>query len=83
MAPDRKDAGAINDAFLGWLDRRRGRRRPYFAFLNFYDAHAPYLPPEGTPVRFGPGPSSELDFLVLVEHWSEIDKLRLPRTSPT
>ncbi len=56
MAPDRKDAGAINDAFLGWLDRRRGRR-PYFAFLNYYDAHTPYLPPEGTPIRFGPGPA--------------------------
>ena len=77
VAPDRKDAGAINDAFLGWLDRRRGRRRPYFAFLNYYDAHAPYLPPEGTPIRFGPGPRSELDFLLLVEHWSEIDKLHL------
>ncbi len=77
MAPDRKDADAINDAFLGWLDRRRGRRRPYFAFLNYYDAHTPYLPPEGTPIRFGPGPRSELDFLLLVEHWSEIDKLQL------
>ena len=26
LAPDRKDAGAINDEFLGWLDRQRNRR---------------------------------------------------------
>lgn len=77
MAPDRKDAGAINDAFLGWLDRRDDRRRPYFAFLNDYDAHAPYLPPEGTRFRFGPGPRTLVDFFVLVERWKEIDKLRL------
>jgi arylsulfatase A-like enzyme len=77
QAHDRKDAGAINDGFLGWLDRRGDRRRPYFAFLNYYDAHAPYLPPEGTPIRFGPGPRSVLDFFVLVERWNEIDKLHL------
>ena len=77
LANDRKDARAINDEFLGWLDRRRDHRRPYFAFLNYYDAHAPYLPPEGAPIRFGPGPRSVLDFFVLVERWNEIDKLHL------
>ncbi len=77
LAPDRKDAGVINDEFLGWLERRGDRRRPYFAFLNYYDAHSPYLPPEGTRFQFGPGPRSVLDFFVLVERWKEIDKLRL------
>jgi arylsulfatase A-like enzyme len=77
LAPDRKDAGAINDEFLGWLSHRSDRERPYFAFLNYYDAHAPYLPPEGTRFRFGPGPQTLVDFFILVERWREIDKLRL------
>ena len=38
---DRKDADAINRAVLAWLDRRTSRR-PFFAFLNYLDAHDPY-----------------------------------------
>jgi arylsulfatase A-like enzyme len=34
----------IRGEFVAWLDRQDGR--PWFAFLNLYDAHAPYLPPE-------------------------------------
>jgi arylsulfatase A-like enzyme len=77
MSLGRKDAGAINDEFLGWLSHRGDTERPYFAFLNYYDAHAPYLPPEGTRFRFGPGPKTLVDFFVLVERWMEFDKLRL------
>jgi len=32
---------------------RRNDDRPFFAFLNFYDAHEPYLPPEPWYGRFG------------------------------
>jgi arylsulfatase A-like enzyme len=77
LAPDRKDAGAINREFIDWLSHRQDRRRPFFAFLNYYDAHAPYLPPEGTRFRFGSGPRTVTDFLVLVERWKTLDKLRL------
>jgi arylsulfatase A-like enzyme len=77
QAPDRKDAAAINREFTGWLAHRRDPRRPFFAFLNYYDAHAPYLPPEGTRFRFGPGPRTVTDFMVLVEQWKTLDKLRL------
>ncbi len=38
----RKDAATINRDFLGWLDRRPPR--PFFAFLNYFDAHEPVLP---------------------------------------
>src|SRR5262249_2602281 len=38
---DRKSAGAVNREFLDWLSRRQPDR-PFFAFLNFYDAHHPY-----------------------------------------
>jgi arylsulfatase A-like enzyme len=32
----------VTSDFLAWLDR--GRERPFFAFLNYFDAHDPYLP---------------------------------------
>ena len=43
----RRDAAAVNRGFLGWLDRRREPGRPFFAFLNYLDAHTPYLVPQG------------------------------------
>ena len=48
----RKWAPDINAAFLNWLPRRNGR--PFFAFLNYYDAHEPYLPPAPFDTMFGP-----------------------------
>jgi arylsulfatase A-like enzyme len=33
----------INAAFLEWTSETGGR--PWFAFLNYYEAHGPYLPP--------------------------------------
>lgn len=39
-----KDAADVNEEFLSWVDRRRAGR-PFFAFLNYFDAHMPYLPP--------------------------------------
>ena len=78
--PDRKDAGSINRDFVYWLSHRQRSPRPFFAFLNYLDAHAPYLPPEGTPFRFGPGPRTLHDFYVLVGGWKTLDKSRL---SPT
>lgn len=48
----RKKAGDINHAFLRWLDRRP--ERPFFAFLNYYDAHTPFVPPEPFRSSFAP-----------------------------
>lgn len=39
---NRKPASDVVDSFLEWIDRTD---RPFFAFLNLYDAHEPYLPP--------------------------------------
>ncbi len=47
----RIDAPSINQRFLNWVDKRNGR--PFFAFLNYYDAHGPYLPPAPWDRRFG------------------------------
>lgn len=54
----RKDAAQINHDFLGWLSRRDARR-PFFAFLNYFDAHWPYEPPEPYRERFGATTASE------------------------
>ena len=40
----RKSASRIGRDFLSWVDRDSAR--PFFAFLNYYDAHDPYLPPQ-------------------------------------
>ncbi len=41
----RKSASDINRRFLRWLESSDSGR-PFFAFLNYYDAHGPYQPPE-------------------------------------
>jgi arylsulfatase A-like enzyme len=75
----RKSAQRINHDFLTWLDRFRqdGRDRPFFAFLNYYDAHHPYLAPEsGARPALGRKPSSAAD-IRLLKTWWDADKRRL------
>ncbi|MEP7380610.1 MAG: sulfatase [Gemmatimonadota bacterium] len=38
-----KAAPTLTDEFLDW--RARASSRPFFAFMNYYDAHRPYDPP--------------------------------------
>ncbi|MGH7474846.1 MAG: sulfatase [Longimicrobiales bacterium] len=47
---DRKDASEVNKEFLHWLDG--ADERPFFVFLNYYDAHQPYRPPSEYRRRF-------------------------------
>jgi hypothetical protein len=47
----RKNADEINTAFLDWQGKTAGK--PFFAFLNYFDAHAPYLPPEPYDTLYG------------------------------
>jgi arylsulfatase A-like enzyme len=47
---DRKTAADVNGQFLRWVDRRDNR--PFFAFLNYYDAHRPYISVEPYRSRF-------------------------------
>ncbi len=46
-APGRLFAERMNERVLAWLEdgARRDRARPFFAFVNYYDAHGPYAPP--------------------------------------
>jgi arylsulfatase A-like enzyme len=72
----RKQAEVVNREFLDWLSRQRQPRRPFFAFLNYVDAHTPYLLPVGVEGRFGPGPRTEAEYLLL-DSWARLDKLRI------
>ena len=74
----RKDAGAIHRAFVDWLSQRPEPARPFFVFLNYMDAHSPYVLPPGAAHRFGLRPESRDEFQVLNDHWDSIDKRRLP-----
>lgn len=40
-----RNAEAVAAAFSSWLSRQP-IERPFFAWVHFYDPHAPYLPPE-------------------------------------
>jgi arylsulfatase A-like enzyme len=73
----RKDADSINRGFMNWLARRRQPARPFFAFLNFFDAHAHYVLPRGAEYRFGVKPRRTADFIFLIEYWDSVDKRSL------
>ena len=46
-----KRAEDVNRHFLSWLSKKP--KRPFFAFLNYYDAHEPYLPAPPFDKEFG------------------------------
>jgi arylsulfatase A-like enzyme len=71
-----RDAGEINRSFLAWLARDRQPDRPFFAFLNYLDAHEPFMPPTGTSARFGLRAESRRDQNMLLQYWDR-DKLTL------
>lgn len=48
---DRRDAREINGDVFRWFRRRS--KQPFFLFINYYDAHVPYLPPAPYDRRFG------------------------------
>ena len=70
---NRKWAHEINRELLDWLSNRGQPERPFFAFLNYYDAHSPYQLPPGRPYRFGAVPDdARLRGLIL--KWETLDK---------
>jgi arylsulfatase A-like enzyme len=48
----RKTAAELSQNLFDWLEARDGNR-PFFAFLNYYDAHEPYIPSGETAAQFG------------------------------
>ena len=56
--PGRRSAENIRTHFLDWLDGSDDDR-PFFAFLNIFDAHDPYLPPAPFDTLFGWPPGAD------------------------
>jgi len=76
---DRKGAEQVNRELLHWLAHRAQPERPFFAFLNYYDAHYPYRLPPGRLHRFGVEPADSHQRL-LIQQWGLLDKTTI---SPT
>jgi arylsulfatase A-like enzyme len=70
----RKDAARINRELLEWLAHRR-HDRPFFAFLNYIDAHDPYVVPAGFDRHFGVKPESPADLAALL-NFHQADKTK-------
>ncbi len=69
-----RSAEGIGDALLSWIDDRRGT--PFFAFLNFMDAHTPYTPPDSFRNRY----QTRLNRPVSPYAWSDRPPVRLTPT---
>jgi arylsulfatase A-like enzyme len=48
----RLDARTLNAEALKWIDETREMGRPFFAFINYFDAHSPYSLPADVAPRF-------------------------------
>ena len=66
----------VDDLFLDWLSSRRGEARPFFAFLNYADAHSPYRISRKGLHRFGARPRNALE-MDLINNWSVLNKQQL------
>jgi arylsulfatase A-like enzyme len=73
---NRIEAWMVDDLFLDWLSSRRGAARPFFAFLNYADAHSPYRISRKGLHRFGARPRNALE-MDLINNWSVLNKQQL------
>ena len=61
-----RSATSVNASFLAWQSRQE--HRPFFAFLNFMEAHQPYHPPAPFDEAYGPKTKEDLE---LLQGWKE------------
>ncbi len=67
---DRKGADVVHREFLDWLSHDRSPERPFFAFLNLFDAHSPYELRHAGIHRFGARPRNQHEADLFVK-WLE------------
>ena len=53
------------------------KERPFFAFLNYFDAHDPYISAAGAPRHFGLRPETAQEVAALRD-WLHVDKTKVP-----
>jgi arylsulfatase A-like enzyme len=76
MDTNRKGTAVVNLEFLDWLSARGRPERPFFTFLNYYDAHFPYQLTPGRMHRFG---AMAIDNATrdMIQRWPLLDKAAL------
>lgn len=72
----RKDAATINREFLGWLDGRADQDNPFFVFINYFDAHDPYLMPRPEAKPFG-RQADTAEQVSMLRNWNLLDGKKL------
>ncbi len=77
----RKAAPVVSREFLDWLSRRSEPSRPFFAFLNYVDAHTPYLLPPGVAEPLGSPPRTDAELRFLSEGWTPANARQISRTA--
>src|SRR5262249_10737502 len=65
----RKTASELNHDLLTWLSANN--EHPFFVFINYYDAHEPFLPPPPFDTMFGKSIARTDPNLSPKEHWSQ------------
>ena len=73
----RKTAAMLNRDLLGWLDGRPARR-PFFAFVNYYDAHGPFIAPDCPDPRFGLGALPDAEKNAIIERYLSSEEKHMP-----
>jgi arylsulfatase A-like enzyme len=70
----RKWADDVNHSVLSWIDR--DAEKPFFVFINYYDVHDPYTPPEPYRSKFAQmeNPGGRID-----SYWG-VDNIYVPMT---
>ena len=53
--PTRRYADDINHSMFNWLDQ--DKEKPFFVFINYFDVHDPYTPPEPYRSKFASTPN--------------------------
>jgi arylsulfatase A-like enzyme len=87
LKTNRKEASTINREFLDWLSSRREPERPFFAFLNYYDAHYPFQLRDKGVHRFGSKPRNNReadilrDWLLLINQGPTPSEIEFARDS--
>jgi arylsulfatase A-like enzyme len=87
LKANRKDAATVNREFLDWLSSHRESRRPFFAFLNYYDAHYPFQLRDKGLHRFGAKPRNNReadilrDWLILINQGPSPSEIEFARDS--
>jgi arylsulfatase A-like enzyme len=72
-------AESVNHDALTWLDRQ-GTNDPFFLFLNYYDAHGPYVVPDGFPRTFSG--ADEETFRKLVKQYRRLNTNHMRAAGP-